>query len=1038
MPNPAGPRSSYILSRKNRALLAAALVALGTTQPQLRAQTDLTAVRARAEQGDPEALNALGNAYANGQGVPQSFAEALRCYQQAADRGLAAAQFNLGMMHELGRGTAPDQTAAFKLYLKAAEQGFAPAQFNVGNMYASGLGVRQDYFEAGLWFRQAADRGVPEAQYNLALAYELGRGVAKDEASAQRWYRAAAGQRYARAQYNLALMLEEGRGSAADPAAAMEFYRAAALQNFAPAQNNLGILLAEGRGTAANPVEAYTWLALAVENGAKPVGRDIVARQLSAPELADANARVAKLRAQLGLTDMAPAPASGGGATAAAGGAGTAKAPISAVTGAPPKEVVALNSRVVAAESELEQLRAENARLTEATRVLTREKAALEQRVTSAGNPSQGARPGEPDRREIEQLRAALNEAQAKVAAARESASGGAADQRLRDLAEQLEVVSAERDRLLQVQAASGPMREALADTSRQRDALVQEKAGVEQRLTRSNQEASAQRAAAEKLEAANAQLAARLEAVTSERDRLVSARAGSEGAEKLNAQLEAARRTIVELEAKSDSLQKDLEVSKQSAAAALAAQAAAVKAGPSDALRLELETLQNQVRGLETQLGEDRKNSAREIAALASQLQNARETSRALTEANRSLLQAKGSEDSATRSEIDQANARVKSVQAELAKARAENESIRAEAAQVRANFAALEERQAEAERAATQHGATVAELTGLNEKISREKATLEKKLAEAKDAAEAARGELAELRGRAGAGDRALQEQLVMMNELSAANEKLQLQLKELGAQLTTLRNENARLATAGEAMTTLRADLDDAKARLAEARKSADQHGSVVAELTGANEKLASELKELQAQVASLRAENARLAQGDAARQDAEQRAASLAAAANQLAAAQRDLAGARAEIARLNDTVQALDRDRSTRVAQLQQENGAISARLRQAQGTLDQIASAARLINGGAAAVPGMPANTATQVMGAPVPVPVAASSSPIVPAPRVHTVAEGDSLTRISVRYYGTGNRWQEIYDANRETLRGENALKPGQRLRIP
>jgi nucleoid-associated protein YgaU len=47
-------------------------------------------------------------------------------------------------------------------------------------------------------------------------------------------------------------------------------------------------------------------------------------------------------------------------------------------------------------------------------------------------------------------------------------------------------------------------------------------------------------------------------------------------------------------------------------------------------------------------------------------------------------------------------------------------------------------------------------------------------------------------------------------------------------------------------------------------------------------------------------------------------------------------------------------------------------------------------------------------------------------------------VAEGDSLTRISMRYYGTSNRWQDIYDANRDILKGENVLRPGQRLRIP
>jgi nucleoid-associated protein YgaU len=47
-------------------------------------------------------------------------------------------------------------------------------------------------------------------------------------------------------------------------------------------------------------------------------------------------------------------------------------------------------------------------------------------------------------------------------------------------------------------------------------------------------------------------------------------------------------------------------------------------------------------------------------------------------------------------------------------------------------------------------------------------------------------------------------------------------------------------------------------------------------------------------------------------------------------------------------------------------------------------------------------------------------------------------VVEGDSLTRISLRYYGTPTRWQEIYQANRETLSEANALRPGQRLRIP
>jgi nucleoid-associated protein YgaU len=236
---------------------------------------------------------------------------------------------------------------------------------------------------------------------------------------------------------------------------------------------------------------------------------------------------------------------------------------------------------------------------------------------------------------------------------------------------------------------------------------------------------------------------------------------------------------------------------------------------------------------------------------------------------------------------------------------------------------------------------------------------------------------------------------------------------------------------LQAAGDSAAALRADLDAVKARLAEAQQAAEGQGSTVAELTGTNEKLSADLKDLQAQLAALRSENAKLA-------DAEQRAAGLATASAQLTAAQRDLAALRAENTRLADTLQATDRDRAARIAQLQQDNAAISARLRQAQGTLDQIASAARLINGGAGLAPGGGSFVPTTATSS-VPTIAVQPPAPVAPVqPRVHVVQEGDSLTRISVRYYGTGGRWQEIYDANREILKGENALRPGQRLRIP
>jgi len=102
-----------------------------------------------------------------------------------------------------------------------------------------------------------------------------------------------------------------------------------------------------------------------------------------------------------------------------------------------------------------------------------------------------------------------------------------------------------------------------------------------------------------------------------------------------------------------------------------------------------------------------------------------------------------------------------------------------------------------------------------------------------------------------------------------------------------------------------------------------------------------------------------------------------------------------------------------------------------------KNTLDQIASAARLING-AATIPGGQIAPARPVTYAAPNTPVLPAPEPVPPVLRYHVVAEGESLTRISMRYYGTSTRWEEIYDANRDVLKGENALRPGQRLRIP
>lgn len=53
-------------------------------------------------------------------------------------------------------------------------------------------------------------------------------------------------------------------------------------------------------------------------------------------------------------------------------------------------------------------------------------------------------------------------------------------------------------------------------------------------------------------------------------------------------------------------------------------------------------------------------------------------------------------------------------------------------------------------------------------------------------------------------------------------------------------------------------------------------------------------------------------------------------------------------------------------------------------------------------------------------------------------AGRTYTVKRGDTLSAISLRYYGDANDYMKIYEANRPLLSDPDKIFPGQVLRIP
>jgi TPR repeat protein len=101
--------------------------------------------------------------YANGHGVAQDHAEALKWYRLAADQGYADAQYNLGVLYKDGHGEPQDYAEALKWFSLAANQGDPVAQNGLGFMYANGKGVPQDFVLAHMWWSLASTRGNEDA-----------------------------------------------------------------------------------------------------------------------------------------------------------------------------------------------------------------------------------------------------------------------------------------------------------------------------------------------------------------------------------------------------------------------------------------------------------------------------------------------------------------------------------------------------------------------------------------------------------------------------------------------------------------------------------------------------------------------------------------------------------------------------------------------------------------------------------------------------------------------------------------------------------
>lgn len=256
-----------------------------------------------AKQGNPVALNDLGNMFKEGLFFERDEVKAISLYklaaerggdagklnfgrhltqsedpkevslgvdllEQAAENGLAKAQTTLALHYVGGDIVEKDLDRAFNLFQAAAASGNLEGIVGLGMNYANGYGCEKDLVQAAQLFEVAAEQGAAQAQFNLAWSYHYGLGVDRDLELALNWYSAAAEQGNPGAIRGVGEMYEIGAGGLQqDLVKAAQLYERAAEMGDLVAQYNLGVFYEHGEGVPTNRRLAETYLERSANQG---------------------------------------------------------------------------------------------------------------------------------------------------------------------------------------------------------------------------------------------------------------------------------------------------------------------------------------------------------------------------------------------------------------------------------------------------------------------------------------------------------------------------------------------------------------------------------------------------------------------------------------------------------------------------------------------------------------------------------------------------------------------------------------------------
>jgi len=793
------------------------------------------------------------------------------------------------------------------------------------------------------------------------------------------------------------------------------------------AQYNLGLLYATQGDPLADPIEAYVWFNLAADNGATGRALVLLSSQMNTEQVAEAKQRLEARRQELQERKKHPSPVSASASPISP--AAPDVTPVAADTGSPIVAAPVLPDPPISAaplsERDFAAQQAELKKMTAELSAAWKENEQLKATIAKGGQASAAT---EQLQRERDQLRTTLETTNAELAKLRAQAANfegerNALQQKISAAAQsQKDSLGAElaaattklhtvEGLLAQATAASGELTNAkqqIATLGEQ----VQKFTAENQRLSGLSAQANASaesKAAAEK-EAAH--LRAELSALQAQLASATTTAAASGTAQKqleeTQVKLEAALRSFELQQKEVERLQKAL-ANIDAEREGLQKQLAAVKAAPP---KVDPATEQR-INQLTTDLAAARAASGGQVSQLQKQLSD---TEAKLTSADTELARARQDREEVSK-QLAAAKAAPVAPPAEITRLNSELTDARDRLAAAEHALARTKEEREHATQAATsaaqqQIAQLTSELQQLRQKstesaealaaANRERDSLRQQLSAAAAAPSSAANDLAALQARLKSSEEALSaanaERAALAERVSAAESKLS----------SAVSVPNAPVPATGEDPAGLRKELTETQGKLTAALRTYQLQQD--------------EVDRLQKALANIDTERAQLADRVHA-SDTQASQAQAQAAANQEAAAQ--LAAVREQF-----------RQAQNQIASLAGENSQLKNRLALAGPPPGSAGTGG--LGAPSRPTPALAPASSTAVVSSTRAAPTAPTRPTPPPAPRTHTVAEGDTLTKIARHYYGSSDRWPQILEANRNVIKDVNNLTLGTTLKIP